>query len=84
MMVKLCVVARNPPPLCFAVPKLKKEASLCLELYDLDVSASKFSGCAKVTARLALVFVKSIKLGCFNIPVEEVEHKMQQEINGKQ
>jgi len=69
----LSAAARNPPPLCFGVPEFKKEASLCLKLYDLDISTSAFSGCASVVVHLARVIVKTVELGCFKIPLSEYE-----------
>jgi hypothetical protein len=35
------------------LPYLKKLASICLKLYNLDISHSTFSGCAKIIIRLA-------------------------------
>jgi len=61
--------ARNPPPLCFAIPYLEKEASLCLDLYNLDVSRDVFSGCAKVEAELLDVKIGEAELGCFRLPL---------------
>ena len=38
------ITARNPPPICADVPKLKQLASLCLEFKDLDITDKQFSG----------------------------------------
>ncbi|KAI0241202.1 hypothetical protein LSAT2_033062 [Lamellibrachia satsuma] len=72
------ISARNPPPICFGVPHFEKEASVCLELYDLNISSSIFSGCARVLVRLDHMFAKKFNLGCFKLPVNdinEIKHK---------
>ncbi len=61
--------ARNPPPICVGVPHLEKEASVCLDFYDLDISKKTFSGCVKAEAVLFHVVKEEIKLGCFSIPL---------------
>lgn len=66
------VSARDPPPFCFGVPHFKKEASVCLQLYDLAFSPSKFSGCARVLIRLAHMYTKKFNLGCFKMPLDEI------------
>ena len=72
----LYVAARNPPPLCFGIPGLKKEASLCLKLYNLDISSSAFSGCTRVVVHLVKIIVETFDLGCFNIPIDEIENEL--------
>ncbi|XP_071103445.1 uncharacterized protein [Haliotis cracherodii] len=62
------VSARNPPPICVAVPYLKKYASICIKFYNLDIQQRTFSGCVRVLAQLATVIVESFDLGCFKIP----------------
>jgi len=66
------VTAKNPPPICFAVPYLKKELSLCIDFYDLDVTAEYISGCVKLEAHIVHVVVKKLDLGCFRIPLPGV------------
>ncbi|XP_022328591.2 uncharacterized protein LOC111127620 [Crassostrea virginica] len=60
--------ARNPPPLCAALPWLKDVASLCVQFYNLNVTSSSFSGCLRVVAKLKYVTVEKINIGCFKIP----------------
>ncbi|KAL3855138.1 hypothetical protein ACJMK2_014364 [Sinanodonta woodiana] len=62
------ISARNPPPICFDVPYLKKLASLCVHFYNLSLSDTSLSGCVKIEARLEYIFVKDFDLGCFKIP----------------
>ena len=59
---------RNPPALCFGVPYLKKLASLCVQLYDLEVSNHTLSGCVRVLAELEGLIVDRFEIGCFRIP----------------
>ncbi|XP_013389938.1 uncharacterized protein LOC106158476 [Lingula anatina] len=61
------ISAKNPPPLCFAIPHLKDFASLCIKFYNLSVSSSKLSGCVKIQARLYHVDIEDIPLGCFKL-----------------
>jgi Domain of unknown function (DUF4773) len=67
--VHLLTAAKNPPPICFAIPYAEKAASLCVDFYNLDLANSTFSGCIKLQARLAFVIVESIDFGCFHIPL---------------
>lgn len=60
------VSARNPPPICFAVPYLEEFASLCLEFYDLQFKEKELDGCAKIIGKLAHVSVGVVRLGCFH------------------
>ena len=62
------VSARNPPALCAQLPYLKKLASICLKLYNLDISHSTFSGCAKIIIRLAGITIAEKDIGCFKFP----------------
>jgi len=66
------VTAKNPPPICIAVPFLKKELSLCVDLYNLDVTDTYLSGCLKLIARILYVEVKELDLGCFKIPLPDM------------
>jgi len=61
--------ARNPPPVCFAVPELKEYASICLKFHDLSLSNKHFAGCVKLEAELYHMRVAEHELGCFHIPV---------------
>jgi len=65
--------AKNPPPICVGIPYLKKEASLCVDLYDLEYTKTNFSGCVRLEARIIFVKVKSVDLGCFSIPLHSLE-----------
>ncbi|XP_041356145.1 uncharacterized protein LOC121373534 [Gigantopelta aegis] len=62
------VSAKNPPALCFGIPYLKKLASLCIKLYDLDIKNHTLSGCARILVRLAGITVEKFDMGCFRIP----------------
>lgn len=62
------ISARNPPPLCAAIPGLKDLASICLQFYNLNVNSTSFSGCMRVVAKLKYVTVEKINIGCFKIP----------------
>ncbi|XP_061180105.1 uncharacterized protein LOC133188621 [Saccostrea echinata] len=66
--INASVSARNPPPLCAAIPGLKDLASVCLQFYNLSVSSTSFSGCLRVVAKLKYVTVDKIDIGCFKIP----------------
>lgn len=61
-------LARNPPPLCAAIPGLKDLASICLQFYNLSVSSTSFYGCIKLVAKLKYVTVEKINIGCLRIP----------------
>lgn len=66
----LCIVtAKNPPPICVFIPYMKKELSLCVDLYDLDYTKEYISGCVKLQIKVAFVKVQSLDLGCFRIPL---------------
>jgi len=66
------VTAKNPPPICAAVPFLKKELSLCVDFYDLDFDEQYISGCVKIEAHVLHVIVEKFDLGCFRIPLPSV------------
>ena len=38
------VSAKNPPPLCFGIPDFHKDASICLDFYDMNIGKSSFTG----------------------------------------
>ena len=63
------IAAKNPPPICAAVPYLKKYASVCIKFYNLTKLNHSFYGCIEIQARLIAVLVENFKLGCFNIPL---------------
>ena len=52
--------ARNPPPLCVAVPYLKDAASVCLDFYDLDIVNRTFTGCVDFEARILYVLQEKV------------------------
>ncbi|XP_042894875.2 uncharacterized protein [Parasteatoda tepidariorum] len=60
------ISAKNPPPICFAVPTFK-QAVLCLRFYDLDVTRTKLHGCLMIEAILYHILVGEFKIGCFNL-----------------
>lgn len=66
------VSAKNPPPICVAVPYLEQELSLCVDLYNLDVNDTYVSGCVKLEAHVLHVTVMKLDLGCFQIPLPSV------------
>lgn len=66
--INASISARNPPPLCAAIPGLKDLASICLQFYNLNVNSTSFSGCMRVVAKLKYVTVEKINIGCFQIP----------------
>lgn len=66
--INASISARNPPPLCAAIPGLKDLASICLQFYNLNVNSTSFSGCMRVVAKLKYVTVEKINIGCFKIP----------------
>lgn len=63
------ISVRNPPPICFGVPHLREYASLCVRLYDMDVTKKMVSGCSEIEAKLYHVRVARQKIGCFRIPI---------------
>jgi hypothetical protein len=60
---------RNPPPVCFEVPHLREYASLCMRLYDVNVTEKAISGCTEIEAKLYHIRVAREKIGCFRIPI---------------
>lgn len=66
------VIAKNPPPICVAVPFLKKELSLCVDLYNIDVTKQYVSGCIKLEAHVLHFTVETLHLGCYRIPLYSV------------
>jgi len=75
VILNVTVSARNPPPICIYLPYLKKEASVCVDFYDLDVSDKVFSGCIRLEARFLHFIVSKVELGCFHIPLKNLEEK---------
>jgi hypothetical protein len=67
--INATVSAKNPPPICFGIPYLEKEASVCIRFYNLDYTERLISGCVRLEARLAFVLVESVDLGCFHLPI---------------
>jgi len=74
LIFNVTISAKNPPPICAAVPFLKDAASICIDFYNLDVTDKVFSGCIRLEAKLAYVIVSKIELGCFRIPLKNLEH----------
>lgn len=58
------LTAKNPPPICFGIPRLRKLASLCVDLYKLTFS-EHFGGCVAIEAKLFFMVVARIPIGCF-------------------
>jgi hypothetical protein len=67
--LNVTVSAKNPPPICFGIPKLEKFGSFCIDFYNLDVTDKKFSGCVKLQIRLIDVIDITENFGCFHIPL---------------
>uniref|UniRef100_A0A915ILP5 DUF4773 domain-containing protein n=1 Tax=Romanomermis culicivorax TaxID=13658 RepID=A0A915ILP5_ROMCU len=63
------ISARNPPPMCAAIPFLEEYASLCIAFYNLDIDGQHFAGCAEIEGKLYHLPVGKTELGCFNIPL---------------
>lgn len=63
------VSAKNPPPICVGIPEFEKEASVCIDFYNLDYAPSHFSGCIRLQARLMHVKIRDVDIGCFNFPL---------------
>jgi hypothetical protein len=74
VILNVTVSARNPPPICVGIPHLRKEASVCLYFYNLDVSKTHFSGCIRLEVHLRPIFVRKIDFGCFRIQLQNVAH----------
>lgn len=75
--------ARNPPPICVGIPYLEKEASICIDIYDIDYSKN-FGACIKLEARLYHVKVEDVELGCFHIPLTWKQWARMRENDGMQ
>jgi hypothetical protein len=65
----MTLLVRNPPPVCFEVPHLREYASLCMRLYDVNVTEKAISGCTEIEAKLYHIRVARKKIGCFRIPI---------------
>ena len=65
---------RNPPPICIAIPYLKKYAKICLDLYNITWK-KHIGGCVKIQVRLLFVIRKDFDLGCFNFDDLDDESK---------
>ena len=64
--------ARNLPPFCFKVPKLKGLLSLCFRFYDIKWKHS-VGACVKFGFKLLFVIHEDVKVGCFNFKNLEKE-----------
>ncbi|GFS23787.1 hypothetical protein ElyMa_005141500 [Elysia marginata] len=58
----------NPPPLCAAIPYLKKLASACVQFHDLHFHDKQFSGCVSIEIMVATEVLVKYDVGCFHIP----------------
>ena len=65
---RILVSVRNPPPICYAVPKVSL-ANLCVQFYQLDVKDKLLSGCVRVVAEVAHTEIYRQTIGCFRFPV---------------
>jgi len=63
------ISVRNPPPVCYEVPHLRDYASLCMRLYNVEVTREYFAACSELEAKLYHVRVARQKIGCFRIPL---------------
>jgi hypothetical protein len=61
------ISVENPPEICVDIPYLKEVASLCIRFYDLKFSKENLTGCVDLCAKIAILEVARIKLGCFNL-----------------
>lgn len=67
-----CISERNPSPICFGIPYLKKEASICIDLYNLSFTKQSVSGCIRLEVKLLFIHIKKIDLGCFTMPLNSL------------
>ncbi|KAL5005638.1 hypothetical protein ScPMuIL_016796 [Solemya velum] len=70
------ISAKNPPPLCVKIPKMKM-ASICIVFYNLAIHGKGVNGCMRLEAKLGKSTVKKLDLGCFKIPGVENDDDMQ-------
>ncbi|VBB29687.1 unnamed protein product [Acanthocheilonema viteae] len=59
----------NPPPYCLSLPFLKEYAGICLRLYNIKFRQTNVDGCVQLDAELYHVYVATVHLGCFSIPI---------------
>ncbi|KAL3096463.1 hypothetical protein niasHT_029822 [Heterodera trifolii] len=59
----------NPESACFEVPEMREYASICINLYNMELKNNKLTGCAKLEAILLHLRVAQHKIGCFSIPI---------------
>uniref|UniRef100_A0A183BHX5 DUF4773 domain-containing protein n=1 Tax=Globodera pallida TaxID=36090 RepID=A0A183BHX5_GLOPA len=59
----------NPESACFEVPELRDYASICIQLYNLELKDNELTGCTKMEAILLHLRVAQYKIGCFKIPI---------------
>jgi len=74
VILNVTMSAKNPPPICIAIPYLKEEASVCVDFYNLDVTDKLFSGCVRFEAKFLHIIVSKVELGCFHIPIKNLQH----------
>eukprot|EP00051_Salpingoeca_urceolata_P018664 m.264129 g.264129 ORF g.264129 m.264129 type:complete len:228 (+) comp19247_c6_seq9:4639-5322(+) len=70
-------VSLEDPKFCFGIPYLKKLASICVDITDVQLSAKNVSGCVDIAFKLLDVTVEDLKLGCFHIPIPLLSAKLQ-------
>ncbi|CAI4231812.1 unnamed protein product [Auanema sp. JU1783] len=63
------ISARNPPPICFAIPSLHDIASVCIAFTDLDMTKKLFTGCIFLEAEFIHLELLKLKIGCFKMPI---------------
>eukprot|EP00795_Rhopilema_esculentum_P010246 gene10246-18936_t len=68
------ISVKNPPPICFKIPVLKKLASLCLDFYNLSWR-DHVGGCLRIKIKLLFVIHKSFDIGCFHFNNLDAESK---------
>uniref|UniRef100_A0A914HFM3 DUF4773 domain-containing protein n=1 Tax=Globodera rostochiensis TaxID=31243 RepID=A0A914HFM3_GLORO len=59
----------NPESACFEVPELREYASICIQLYNMELKGNELTGCTKMEAILLHLRVAQYKIGCFRIPI---------------
>ncbi|XP_075259436.1 uncharacterized protein LOC142351197 [Convolutriloba macropyga] len=63
------VSARNPPPICAAIPipKLEKVLRACVRLHNISISSTLFETCMSVKLEVAMVTVLNAEIGCLSL-----------------
>uniref|UniRef100_A0A1I7X970 DUF4773 domain-containing protein n=1 Tax=Heterorhabditis bacteriophora TaxID=37862 RepID=A0A1I7X970_HETBA len=63
------ISARNPPPICFAIPGWHDVIGVCMAFTKLDISKKILSGCIDIEAEVLHLRIFRVKLGCFSMPI---------------